>query len=187
LSGHMYSHTKTWDPEGVVSTLPAITNVLFGIFAGQILRLQRSSSEKSSWLLYLGALLTFAGLMLSTWIPINKSIWTTPYAVFTSGLAFTVFGCCYWLVDVLGWNRYAKPFLIYGMNALAVYVFSGMLARVLSLIKIGGTSVGRVIWSNVFAPISSQALASLLYSLCHVFACWLFALWLYRRNWILRA
>ena len=57
-----------------------------------------------------GALLTFTGLMLSTWIPINKSIWTTPYAVFTSGLAFTVFGCCYWLVDVLGRNRYAKPF-----------------------------------------------------------------------------
>jgi predicted acyltransferase len=187
LWGHMYSRTKTWDPEGIVSTLPAITNVLFGIFAGQILRLQRASAEKSSWLLYLGAMLTFTGLMLSTWIPINKSIWTTPYAVFTSGLAFTVFGCCYWLVDVLGWNRYTKPFLIYGMNALAVYVFSGLLARLLSLVKVGGASMGRIVWSNVFAPMSNQSFASLLYSLCYVFVCWLFALWLYRRNWIVRA
>jgi predicted acyltransferase len=187
LSGHMYSRTKTWDPEGVVSTLPAITNVLFGIFAGQILRSSRVSSEKSSRLLYTGALLTFAGLMLSTWIPINKSIWTTPYAVFTSGLAFTVFGCCYWLVDVLGRNRYAEPFVIYGRNALAVYVFSGLLARLLSLIKIGGTSLGRIVWSNMFAPLANQSFASLLYSLCHVFVCWLVALWLYRRNWIVRA
>jgi predicted acyltransferase len=187
LSGHMYSRTKTWDPEGVVSTLPAITNVLFGIFAGQVLRLQRTAAEKASWLFFAGAVLTFSGMMLSTWIPINKSIWTSPYAVFTSGLAFTVFACCFWLVDVLAWRRFARPFVMYGLNALAVYVFSGLFARMLGLIKVGESSLGRSIWEHGFEWMGNPALASLLYSLCHVAACWLFALWLYRRNWILRA
>lgn len=186
LSGHMYGRTRTWDPEGLVSTLPAITNVLFGIFAGQILRLPRTPAEKASWLFFSGAGLTLAGLLLSTWIPINKSIWTTPYAVFSSGLAFTVFACCYWLADVLGWRRYAQPFVIYGLNALAVYVFSGLLARFLSLIKIGGTSLGAMLL-RIFVPIGSPAVSSLLYSMLHVSVCWLFALWLYRRNWVLRA
>lgn len=187
LSGHMYSRTRVWDPEGIVSTLPAIANVLFGIFAGQILRAPRSPAEKASWAFFAGAGLTFAGLMLSAWMPINKSIWTSPYAVFTSGLAFTVFACCYWLVDVLGWRRYARPFVIYGMNALAVYVFSGLLARLLGLIRIGETSLGRIVWENGFAVLGNPAIASFLYSLCHVGVCWLFALWLYRRNWIVRA
>lgn len=187
MTGHMYSRTKTWDPEGLVSTLPAIANVLFGIFAGQILRLGRDAAEKASWLFFIGSGLTFAGLMLSTWMPINKSIWTSPYAVFTSGLAFTVFACCFWLVDVLKWRRFARPFMIYGLNALTVYVFSGLLARVLGLIKIGDISAGRVIWERGFAWIGNPAVASLLYSLCHVAICWLFAIWMYRRNWVVRA
>jgi predicted acyltransferase len=187
LSGHMYSRTRAWDPEGLVSTLPAITNVLFGIFAGQILRLPRSASEKASWLFFAGAGLTFTGLMLSTWIPINKSIWTSPYAVFTSGLAFTVFACCFWLVDVLEWRRFARPFVIYGLNALAVYVFSGLLARILGVIKVGEISIGRLVWEHGFARMGNPAAGSLLYSLCHVAVGWLFALWLYRRNWIVRA
>ena len=187
LWGHMYSRTRTWDPEGIVSTLPAIANVLFGIFAGQTLRSPRSTAEKASWLFFSGAILTFAGLMLSTWIPINKSIWTSPYAVFTSGLAFIVFGCCYWLIDALGWQRFTRPFVIYGMNALAVYSFSGLLAKTLSLIKIDGEPLGRLIWEKGFANLAPPAAASLLYSLGHVLVCWLFALWLYRRNWVIRA
>jgi predicted acyltransferase len=187
LWGHMYSQTKTWDPEGVISTIPAITNVLFGIFAGQVLRTQKTPAEKSSWLLFAGATLTFAGLMLSTWMPINKGLWTSSYAVFTSGLAFLVFGSCYWLVDVLHWRRYTKPFVIYGMNALMMFILSGLFARILSIIKIDGTSLRTLIWRDMFAPLASPPVASLLFSLAHVALFWLIAWWMYRRNWIVRA
>ena len=187
LWGHMYSQTKTWDPEGVISTIPAVTNVLFGIFAGQILRTRKAPAEQSSWLLFAGATLTFTGLMLSTWMPINKSLWTSPYAVFTSGLAFLVFGCCHWLVDVLHWRRFTKPFVVYGMNALMMFILSGLFARLLSLIKIDGTSLRTLLWRNVFAPLACAPVSSLLFSLAHVALFWGIAWWMYRRNWIVRA
>ena len=187
LPGHMYSQTKTWDPEGVISTLPAITNVLFGIFAGQILRTPRAAGDTASWLLFAGAGLTFMGLMLSTWMPINKSLWTAPYAVFTSGLAFTVFGCCYWLIDVQRWQRLTKPFVIFGRNALAMFVVSGAIARILSLVKIDGASLRSILWKNLFEPLAAAPEASLMFALTNVAGCWLVAWLMYRKGWILRA
>ena len=187
LSGHMYSQTKTWDPEGIVSTLPAIVNVLLGIFAGDILRRGRTPAERASWLFFAGAGLTFAGLMLSTWMPINKSLWTAPYALFTSGLAYTVFACCYWLVDVLQWQRFTKPFIVYGLNALAMFVLSGIIARLLSVIRVGDQTLRSIIWRNMFEPLAAAPEASLAFALANVAVCWLVAWWMYRRNWILRA
>jgi predicted acyltransferase len=186
LSGHMYSQTKTWDPEGFVSTLPAIATTLFGIFAGQILQLRRPDEEKAVWLFFTGNCLIFIGLMLSTWMPINKMIWTSSYSVFTAGIAFVVFACSYWLTDVKGWRRYAKPLAVYGMNAIALYVLAGVFARILSVIRIDGNSLRSLIWRNVFEPIAPAPEASLLFSLAHVLLFWAIAYWLYRRNWIIR-
>ena len=186
LSGHMYSQTKTWDPEGIVSTLPAIATTLFGIFAGQMLKLRRPDEEKAVWLFFTGNCLIFTGLMLSTWMPINKMIWTSSYSVFTAGLAFVVFACAYWLTDVKGWHKYAKPFAIYGMNALALYVLAGLFARLISLIRIDGNSLRSLIWRNVFEPIAPAAEASLLFSIAHVLLFYAIAYWFYRKNWVLR-
>jgi predicted acyltransferase len=186
LSGHMYSQTKTWDPEGIVSTLPAIATTLFGIFAGQILKLRRDQDEKAVWLFFTGNCLILAGLMLSTWMPINKMIWTSSYSMFTAGIAFVVFGCSYWLTDVKGWRRYAKPLSIYGMNALALYVLSGVFARLLSVIRIDGQSLRSIIWRSVFEPLAGPAEASLLFSTAHVLLFFAVAYWFYRKNWIIR-
>lgn len=129
----------------------------------------------------------FAGLMLSTWMPVNKSLWTVPYAIFTSGLAFLVFGCCHFLVDVLEWRRFAKPFAVYGMNALAMFVLAGIFARLTGLIRVGDVSLRALAWKNLFAPLGNGAVASLLFSLAHVALFWLIAWWMYRRNWFIRA
>lgn len=187
LYGHMWSESRTWDPEGIFSTLPAIATTLFGIFAGQILSLRRTAEEKASWLFLTGNVLIFTGLVLSTWMPINKKLWTTPYSVFTAGLAFAVFASCYWVVDVRRWRRFTKPFAIYGMNALAVYIFSGLFARLISMIRFGGgESLRALAWRHVFEPLGSPPNASLAYSLSHVLVCFAVAWFLYRRNWFFR-
>jgi predicted acyltransferase len=148
LGGHMYSATKTWDPEGIVSTLPAVATALFGILCGHLLRSRWEAAEKSAWMMTAGAGLTFVGLALDYFQPINKQLWTVPYALLMAGLAFTVFGCCHWLIDVRGHRGWwTKWFAVYGMNAMAVYILSGVLSRTLSL-----TGVRAPLYQAAFAP-----------------------------------
>jgi len=186
LSGHMWSQTKTWDPEGTVSTLPAIATALFGILTGHLLRAKREPAERAAWMFTAGNVLIFIGLMLSTWMPINKKIWTTSFSVFMAGLATVCFALCYWLIDVQGWKRFAKPFAIYGMNAIAVYVLSGVVARGLGLIKIGGVTLQKIIYTNVFAPLADPYTASMLYGIVFSFMLFLVAWFMYRRHWFVR-
>lgn len=181
LAGHMYSRTKVWDPEGLVSTLPAIANVLFGALTGALLRREDwQPAEKTSWVLVSGAALTFAGAFLGQFMPINKQIWTPPYAVFTSGLAALSFGCFYWLIDVQGYQRGTRWLSIYGMNAIAVYALSGLLARLLTLFG----------WKApiyaLFAAAAPPYVASLLYALANVAVLYGVAWTLHRRGWFLR-
>ena len=103
LPNHLYARTKTWDPEGIVSTLPAVGTTLLGIFAGMLLRLEnRSREEKTAWLFFAGNLLVFAGMILATWMPINKKLWTDSFCLFMGGLAAITFASCYWMIDVQG-------------------------------------------------------------------------------------
>jgi predicted acyltransferase len=185
LSGHMWSRSKTWDPEGLVSTLPAVCNTLFGIFAGQILASKKAAEEKTVWLFVAGNLMVFGGMMLSTWMPVNKQLWTVPFALLTSGIAFVVFAICYWLVDQRGWQRWKAPFAIFGVNALAMFVVSGMFSRFMSLVKVGGVSLSRIAWDGFYSGVGN-ANGSLLYGLTHVLACFLMAWGMYRRGWILK-
>jgi predicted acyltransferase len=186
LSGHLYSGTKTWDPEGTVSTLPAIATALFGIMTGHILRLKKTPVEKTVWFFVQGNLLIFVGLMLNMWMPINKKIWTAPYSIFMAGMASVMFAICYWFVDVQGWRKWTKPFAIYGMNAIAVYILAGVVARGLGLIKIGNQPLEQVIYTSVFAPLADPYTASMLYGVAFSFTMFLVAWFMYRRNWFLR-
>jgi predicted acyltransferase len=196
LTGHMWSHTKVWDPEGLVSTLPAISSALFGILAGQIVRSNLERASKTAWLLVTGNTLVSLGLILKTWIPINKNLWTTSYSVFMAGLASIVFGILYWIVDVQGqgkvWTRWSRPFAIYGMNALTIFALAGITGRLLGLIKVGPAVAGEreslqhVIYSHVFAPLARPIDASLLFAIAFVLVMYGVAYLMYRRNWIVR-
>jgi predicted acyltransferase len=186
LSGHMWSQTKTWDPEGIVSTLPAIATTLFGILAGQLLQVKRSMEEKTAWMFFGGNCLLFAGLMLSTWMPINKKLWTTSYSVFMAGMAMVVFASCYWLIDVKKWQRLGRPFAIYGMNAITVFVLSGLVARMLGIVTISGVSLHTLIYESVFAPLASPINASLLFAIANVLFFYVIAFVMYRKKWFIR-
>jgi len=191
LSGHMWAATKIWDPEGIVSTLPAVSTTLFGILTGHLLRARWSSEERTAWMFVSGNVLIVAGLALGMWLPINKNLWTSSFAVFMAGMALSTFAFCYWVVDVRGCRKWAKPFSIYGMNAIAVYVLAGVLARTLGLIKLsseGGNTITLKEWifRMFFAPLASPVNASLLYALCFVLVLYGMAWVMYRRRWFIK-
>ena len=181
LGSHNYVWTKTWDPEGIVSTIPAIATALLGIMAGHILRLKRTLSERTTWLFIAGCLLLTAGLICDQWLPINKKLWTSSFTLFMSGLDFLIFAIFLWLVDGVGWKRAVKPLVILGMNAIAVYMASELLDEALSAWHLRGW-----IFTHVFAPLASPINASLLYAIAYVLLMYGIAYVMYRRGWFLR-
>lgn len=183
LHGHMWGQTKTWDPEGIVSTLPAIGTTLLGALAGQLLR---NREGRVKWILASGVALFALGELLSLWMPINKSLWTVPYTLLMAGLASLEFLLLYWIIDQKGWRRWAAPFLIFGSNAIVIFVLSGVVGRLLMLIKVGRQSLGSFIYGNFFAPLASQKNASLLYALAFVSLLFAVAWFLHWRRWFLK-
>jgi predicted acyltransferase len=103
LSGHMWASTKTWDPEGIVSTIPSVATALFGVLMGDLLRSRLGREEQTAWTVLCGNVLIAAGLLMHPWLPINKSLWTSSFAIFMAGMAMVCFGALFWLIDVKGW------------------------------------------------------------------------------------
>jgi len=124
LDGHIHQFTKIWDPEGIVSTIPAISTTLFGVLTGHWLRSNRNAIEKTLWLFIMGNLGIFFGTIWDAWLPINKNLWTSSFAVLTAGFALVFLGFCYYFIDFKGYRRWVQPFVILGMNSLTVYVIA---------------------------------------------------------------
>jgi predicted acyltransferase len=143
LKGHMWSYYDgKWDPEGIVSTLPAIATTLFGALTGQWLRSSASGRQKTAGMLCAGLLLLIAGKVLSNWLPINKSIWTSTFTIFMAGLALVCQALFYWFIDISGFSKWAKPFILLGLNPIALYVLSQLFGNMLppiNLIRISST------------------------------------------------
>ena len=191
IGTHVWKVAKTWDPEGIVSTLPAIATCLFGILTGHLLRLKRSDAEKTAWLMVGGALLMWLGLLMDLALPINKSLWTSSYAVFMACLAMICFGVYFWLIDVQGWRAWCRPFAIYGMNAITVFVLAGVLGRLAIEIKIatdGGKTVAlkTYLYEKYFTPLASPINASLLWALAFVLLLYFVAWVMYRKQWFVK-
>ena len=191
LSGHMWASSKTWDPEGSVSTLPAIATVLFGILTGHLLRSRLNPESKTAWLMVMGNCLIGGGLVWAWWLPINKPLWTSSYSLFMAGMAANVFGCCYWLIDIKGYRRWSRPFAIYGMNAITVYVLAGALSKLSSFIKVAGVdgseiTAGKWVYEHIYAPLASPVNASLLYALTYVAILYGVSWFMHRMKWFVR-
>ena len=190
LGSHNYLQTKTWDPEGIVSTLPAIATCLLGLVAGYILGLRRSLGGRCLRLLGLGVILLSAGLICNTWLPINKKLWTDSFTLFMAGLDFVVFAGFLWLVDGLGWRRMVKPLVVMGMNAIVIYLASEFLDQALTWVHWTGAG-GKVVlrewlYEHLFAQLASPYNASLIYAVSYVLVMFLIAWALYRRGWFVR-
>ncbi|HEV2736120.1 MAG TPA: heparan-alpha-glucosaminide N-acetyltransferase domain-containing protein, partial [Longimicrobiaceae bacterium] len=171
-TAHLWKSSRTWDPEGLLSTLPAVATVLLGTFAGRWLRSDRSPGRKTAGMLAGGAAGVLLGLAWDQAFPINKNLWTSSYVVFTAGMALLVLAACYWLVDVKGRRRWAFPFVVLGVNAIAAFFLSGIMARILTLVKLPASpepiALKTWIFDNAFASWLSPINASLAFALCFV-------------------
>jgi predicted acyltransferase len=184
MSGHLYQ--GTWDPEGLLSTLPAVGTSLLGTFTGEWLLSDRSRSVLTRGMLVAGASLVALGLLWGLVFPINKNLWTSSYVVFTAGTALLLFGALYWTVDVRGRRGpWLTPMIVYGMNAIAVFVASGFMTKAMVRIRFGGedgTSLYGWIYRNLFQSWAGDYNGSLLFALSYV-TLWLGLMWLlYRRR-----
>lgn len=179
LGVHNYSGTA--DPEGIVSTLPAIATALFGVLTGTILRARRTLAENTSAVFAFGVLLLCLGMILNTWMPINKQLWSDSFALFMAGLSALGFGVCLWAFDVRGWRPgWSRAFVMFGQNAIAVYVFSEVFDPTLHF-----THASEHILAT-FSSFLNAPNTGLAYALMNVLACFVLAWFLNRRGWLIR-
>ncbi|WP_044129420.1 acyltransferase family protein [Rudanella lutea] len=194
---HVYKSTKVWDPEGILSTLPAIATGLLGVLTGTWLRGNRPVAEKIAWLFSAGVLLTIAGLFADAFFPINKKIWTSSFVLLTGGLAMLGLATCYWLIDVVGperplYRRLSLPFVAYGVNAITVFFLSGLIPRIMNLVKVPGPDGGEVglieyLYRSFIAPFFSNPYNASLAGALTFVVIWGVILWImYRRNIIVK-
>jgi predicted acyltransferase len=189
---HLWRSSRTWDPEGILSTLPAIATGLFGIFIGTWLkRKDREDGVKVSWMFATGVLAVILGLIWDLFFPINKALWTSSYVLYAGGLATIGLALCYWLIDVNGYRKGTTTFVVFGVNAITVFFLSGLIPRIMNMIKVrmpDGSEVGSKVWiqETVFNPYFSPVNASLGWAVTFILF-WLLILWImYKKNIIIK-
>jgi predicted acyltransferase len=179
-------YTPNFDPEGILSTLPALVTILLGTLAGDWLRFSRSKRLKTFGLFSAGIVLTVLGLWLHRFFPINKQLWTSTYVLFTAGAALLVLGLCYAIVDGLNIKKWAYPFLVFGTNAITVYVGSSLMAKMLGIMKVSSGSqsipLKAYIYETLLRPFTGDFIGSLVFPLM-LLSAWFLILWpLYQKR-----
>ena len=207
---HIWRGGKVYDPEGILSTLPAVATTISGVLTGRWLVHKEegerrndeagapaesssfiphpSSFEKASGMFFIGTVLVALGWIWNSYFPINKSLWTSSYVVVTTGLALLTFASCYWLIDIKGYKKWAWPFVVFGVNALALFVFSGIFARMIAAYRVSSfdekpISVQKWIVDNLYLALFQPINASLAYAICFILF-WFFLMWLLYRKGI---
>ncbi|WP_461116733.1 acyltransferase family protein [Spirosoma jeollabukense] len=189
---HVYKVAKVWDPEGLLSTLPAIGTGIIRMLTGTWLRSARPVAEKIAWLFAVGCLITLGGVIWDGFFPINKALWTSSYVLLAGGLAMLGLALCYWLIDVQHYRRGVLPFVAFGVNAITVFFLSGMIPRIMNLIYISqpdGTEIGskEYLYRTFIAPpFTDPKNASLAGALTFVLIWFVILWWMYRKNVIIK-
>ncbi|HET8532240.1 MAG TPA: heparan-alpha-glucosaminide N-acetyltransferase domain-containing protein, partial [Methylomirabilota bacterium] len=174
LGPHIWQVARVYDPEGVLSTLPAVATTLLGVLGGHWLRGARPGRRVAAGLLIGGLAATVAGWLWGLSFPINKSLWTSSYALFMSGLAALALAACYWSIEVRGRRGWVRPFVVLGVTALPLFFLSSFMARLLVLIRVGpgGPRLQAWLFDHLFAPWLPPVDASLAYALAYVLLWW---------------
>lgn len=189
LNGHLY--TSTWDPEGLLSTLPAVATVLIGVLAGQHLMSNRKPKTKTANLLFFGSVSLTIGSLWDFSFPINKNLWTSSYVALTGGIALILLATCFFIINAKGYTAWTKPFTILGLNAIFIYVLSeiGNLTLTYATIPLTENTSGSLrslVYDRLFASWAGPLQGSIIYALAYLGFCWAIAAILYRKRIFLK-
>ncbi|MFG6442285.1 acyltransferase family protein [Roseateles sp. LKC17W] len=195
MDGHLWRQARTWDPEGLLSTLPAVASQLLGALAGYVLASSRQPAEKAMTWMLAGLAALWLGQVLDAWLmPINKSLWTPSFVFAMAGWALIVFAALYWLLDAqpqplsrARWARRLQPLVVFGMNALFLFALSGLLAKLLYTLKLDdGLSLGRHLYQPLLDLDIGARNASLLHALGFVAVMYAVAWLMHRQRWFVK-
>jgi predicted acyltransferase len=191
-TNHTWIGSVTFDPEGPMSTIPAIATAMLGVLAGRWIGLRdKSLLERISGLFSAGAIGMVLGLMWNWAFPINKNLWTSSYVIFTAGMACVALATIMWIVDYTNVKWWTKPFVVFGVNPIVAFVGSGVMARLIYTlwhVDYQGKSVviQNAIYQIVFLPWLPPRVASLAFAIAFVLLWYGILLVLYKRNIILK-
>jgi len=191
-TNHTWIGSVTFDPEGPMSTIPAIATAMLGVIAGRWIALkEKPLLERISGLFAAGAIGMVVGLMWNWSFPINKNLWTSSYVIFTAGMACVTLATVMWIVDYVNVKWWTKPFVVFGVNPIVAFVGSGVMARLIYTlwhVNYGGkpTAVQDAIYQSVFLPWLPPRVASLAFAIAFVLLWYGILLVLYRRKIILK-
>jgi predicted acyltransferase len=185
FSGRLYN--KTRDPEGFLSTIPAIATALAGVLTGLWLRSERTSRAKAVGMLVMGAAGLTVGAIWSHWFPINKNLWTSSFVVYTAGFALVFLALLYWVIEIRGWRGpWTMAFLVFGMNAVVAFCFDELLWAPLFYGHVRASDGSVLTWQQYLngqlTKFASPSNASLLFAIGAVLCCWGLMWLLYRRR-----
>jgi predicted acyltransferase len=188
--GRLYNSTR--DPEGIISTIPAIATTIVGVLAGKWLRTEKLPRIKARWLLVAGCSGLLLGLIWDRWFPINKNLWTSSFAVFTGGFALVVLACFYWALEIKRWRGlWTMPILVFGMNAIAGFVADSLVYGPGYTFQMTGPAGTPVSWheglnARLLSLAHNAQVASLIYSIGAVGFCWVLLWLLWRKRVFLK-
>lgn len=186
---HVYGgYGIPFDPEGLLSTIPAVGTVLIGYFAGHSIEVSANTMTSIKKLVMFGAVAVAIGVLWEPLFPINKPIWSSSYVIYTGGLAMLFLALLLWVIDVKGIKKWSNPFIHFGTNPLFIYMFSGVyVGAIIYLVKIktasGETLSGYTyLYEYVFVPIAGNMNGSLLFAVSHIIVFWLITYVLYKKR-----
>lgn len=190
-SNHVYhGYGMPFDPEGLLSTIPAIVTVILGYFTGSMIKSEPDQKKVVKQLIGRGVVFALGGLLWGLFFPIGKPIWTSSYVLYSGGLAMIVLGIAILFIDVLGYKAWTKPFIVFGANPLFIFVLSGLVAKTLVFLARWHDATGNLVtlktwlYTSIFIPLAggSQIDGSLLFALTLIAMYWLIADILYKKK-----
>lgn len=172
---HMYHGEKiAFDPEGILSTLPAIVNVVVGYYAGKFIQQKGKGYDVISKMLLMGCLFIFLALCWNMVFPIGKKLWSSPFTLLTTGLDLVILSFLVYALEINDWNKgnWTRFFTILGKNPLPVYVLSETLVIFFYMVNVKGSSLYGWINDNFYQVIAPGAIGSLLFAISYMLICW---------------
>lgn len=175
MPGHLLNKKVGFDPEGLLSTLPAIVTAMLGQFTGEFVK-ESPAQRKTLWMLVGAAALVAIGLVWSTWLPVNKKLWTSSFTLVVGGISLAHFALFYWLIDVKGWNKWAFFFEVIGLNSITIY----LLQKIVPFAEINRFFLGGL------AGLCPEPVGKVVFAVGYIFWSWLLLWFLYKKKVFLK-